>query len=88
MTPAICEIHHAQHTGGVFSRHTDSWYRAVVIGSTGPHLIAETRRRRNDRSRPAASSEDLEQLECALRRDGWAPLAGRIDGLPRFQRPR
>ena len=88
MTPAICEIHHAQHTGGVFARHTDYWYQAVVIGSTKPQMIAETPRRRNDRSRSAASSEDLEELERTLLRHGWEPVAGRIDGLPRFQRPR
>ena len=87
MTPAICEIHHAQHTGGVFSRHTDYWYQAVVTDGTGSRMIAETPRRRNDRARTAASRQDLAELERTLLADGWQPVAGQIDGLPRFQRP-
>ncbi len=87
MTPAICEIHHAHHTGGVFSRHTDYWYQAVVTDGIKPQVIAETPRRRNDRARAAASRADLAALERALLGDGWQPLAGSIDGLPRFQRP-
>ena len=86
MTPATCEIHHAQHTGGVLARHTDYWYQAVVTDSTGSHVLAETPRRRNDRARAAASRSDLAELEHALRGDGWEPVAGQIDGLPRFQR--
>ena len=87
MSPAICEIHHAQHTGGVLVQHTDYWYQAVVTDGAGPQVLAETPRRRTDRTRAAASREDLEELERVLRRDGWEPLAGGIDGLPRFQRP-
>ena len=88
MDPAICEIHHALHTGGVFSRHTDYWYQAVVTNGTKPRVIAETPRRRNDRTRAAASRADLAALEHTLLGDGWQPLAGSIDGLPRFQRPK
>jgi len=88
MNPETCEIHHQQHTGGVFSRHTDYWYRAVLTDGTGSRMIAETPRRRNDRARTAASRADLAQLEHALLADGWQPLAGHIDGLPRFQRLR
>ena len=88
MTHTICEIHHAQHTGGILVQHTDYWYQAVVTDGTGPQVLAETpRRRRNDRTRAAAAREDLAELARALRRDGWEPLEGRIDGLPRFQRP-
>ena len=67
--------------------HTDYWYQAVVSDGSGSQVIAQTPRRRNDRTRAAAAREDLEELEHALRRDGWEPLAGGIDGLPRFQRP-
>ena len=88
MTHMICEIHHAQHTGGVLVQHTDYWYQAVVTDGAGPQVLAETPRRRNDCARAAAARTDLEELECALRRDGWEPLEGRIDGLPRFRRPR
>lgn len=87
MTPAVCEIHHAQHTGGVLSRHTDYWYQAVVTVGTRSHVIAETPRRRNDRTRTAASRADLTELERTLRGDGWELVAGSIDGLARFQRP-
>ncbi len=87
MTHTICEIHHAQHTGGIFVQHTDYWYQAVVTDDTGARVIAETPRRRSDRQRAAAARADLEALEQALRQDGWEPLAGNIDGLPRFQRP-
>ena len=37
-------------------------------------------------TRAAASRADLAALEHTLLGDGWEPLAGSIDGLPRFQR--
>ncbi len=86
MTHMLCEIHHAQHTGGVLVPHTDYWYQAVVTDDTGSHVIAETPRRRNARARAAASRADLAELEGALLGDGWEAVAGSIDGLPRFQR--
>ena len=87
MPPVTCEIHHALHTGGIFSRHTDYWYQVVVTDGTKPQVVAETPRRRNDRARAAVSREDLAELGQTLRGEGWEPLAGSIDGLPRFQRP-
>ena len=87
MPHTICEIHHAQHTGGMLVMHTDYWYQAVVTDDTGARVLAETPRRRNDRPRAAVARADLEELERVLRRDGWEPLAGHIHGLPRFQRP-
>jgi hypothetical protein len=88
MTHTICEIHHAQHTGGILVQHTDYWYQAVVTDGAGPQVLAETPRRRNDRSRAAAARADLAELERALRSQGWEPLDGQIDGLPRFRRSR
>ncbi len=87
MTHTICEIHHAQHTGGVLVQHTDYWYQAVVTDGAGSRVLAETPRRRKSRTRAAVARADLEELERALLRAGWEPLAGHIDGLPRFQRP-
>ena len=85
MPHTIFVMHDVQHTGGVLVQHTDYWYQAVVTDGSGSQVLAETPRRRTGRTRAAAAREDLAELERALRRDGWEPLEGRIDGLPRFQ---
>ena len=91
MTPRICEVHQAHHTGGIVSRYTDYWYQVVVTDGTKSQVIAETPRRRNHRAhsvaaRAADSRADLAELERTLQGEGWQPLAGSINGLPRFQR--